>query len=54
MKVGDRLTLNGQLVQVDSVLSNGNFAYHPVKETVAVPEESVLEEVPKKRSRRKA
>lgn len=42
MKVGDRLELNGRLVQVDVVIDRNNFAFHEVKETVKAPEK-VLE-----------
>jgi hypothetical protein len=54
MKKGDRIEINGRLVEIDAVLGGNSFSYHAVKEE-DIP---VLEEIPvvgkKPRKRKKA
>lgn len=56
MQVGDRIDLNGRLVQIDAVLGSDSFSYHEVKEVPVLGE--LLEEAPvvekKTRKRKKA
>ena len=55
LKVGDRLTIEGQLVEVTYVMNEKAFGYKPVKEVEKAfgsVEEEKTEEVPKKRRRR--
>ena len=55
IKVGDRLTIDGQLVEVTFVMNDKNYAYRPVKEEVKeeVKEVEEVVEAPKnKRGRR--
>lgn len=55
LKVGDRLTIEGQLVEVTYVMNEKTFAYKPVKEVEKASgsvEEEKTEEAPKKRRRR--
>lgn len=55
LKVGDRLTIEGQLVEVTYVMNEKAFGYKPVKEVEKASdsvEEEKSEEAPKKRRRR--
>lgn len=43
MKVGDRFEKDGKLFVVDRILSNGNYAFHEVKDKQTPP---VIEDEP--------
>ncbi len=53
IKVGDRLTINGQLVEVTYAMNEKAYGYKPVKEEVKVevPVEDTVE-APKRRKRK--
>jgi hypothetical protein len=50
IKVGDRLTIDNQLVEVTFVMNEKTYAYRPVKDVVISKDEVV--DTPKKRGRR--
>ena len=52
IKVGDRLTIGGQLVEVTFVMNDKCYAYKPVKEEVKEAIEEVVEAPKNKRGRR--
>ena len=45
IKVGDRLTIGGQLVEVTFVMNDKCYAYKPVKEEVKEEAKEAIEEV---------
>jgi len=51
LKVGDRLTVDGQLVEVTYVMNEKSYGYKPVKEEKTV--ETETEEIAPKRRKRK-
>lgn len=53
IKVGDRLTIDGKLVEVTYVMNDSCYSYKPVKEEVKVDTvEEPTEEAPRRRRRK--
>ena len=53
IKVGDRLTIDGELVEVTYVMNDSCYSYKSVKEEVKEVKEEVVEETEAPRRRRR-